>query len=464
VLISRALFFFWILDEEEEREDTDNNIPPRHTLYTRTSFSPKSKHKNHRDPMPPPSALVFACKSGGALLLRSSSSSSRVVGVTNQSRGRTAGKNFYEPMRRRRRRRHGGIAVAASDEKSERNDALGGERSDEVVDVAERREEEEEKEIVVDDDDASMQQFLIENLISSPLFYVTFGVAGGVYLTQKFGSNASLLFSALPIVLLTYISKSDFGKTLQEAARKAREADEGGEEGGREGRERRRALAKAKFPTYFGEERGRWLPRSLSLAPSDALFPSYLDGTLAGDAQFDPLRLSDTEEKRRRNVELELLHGRWAMLAVVGVCVPEILSRSGALELSEPIWWKIGEKVLEGIDVNYLGIDGFHIAGASGILGIAFCQAVLMGGPEYARYVGIESLEPVGVYLPGDTNYPGGGPFDPFKLSADAERDVELRVSEVKHGRLAMIAMLGVFAQAFVTREGPVANVFEFFS
>jgi light-harvesting complex II chlorophyll a/b binding protein 7 len=224
---------------------------------------------------------------------------------------------------------------------------------------------------------------------------------------------------------------------------------------------------------YFGKERGRWMPRkSVSFfsggdsdddASSSFMFPSYLDGTLAGDAQFDPLRLSDTEEKRRRNVELELLHGRWAMLAVVGVCVPEILSRSGALELSEPIWWKIGEKVLEGIDVNYLGIEGFHIAGASGIIGIAFCQAVLMGGPEYARYVGIESLEPVGVYLPGDTNYPGGGPFDPFNLSADAERDVELRVSEVKHGRLAMIAMLGVFAQAFVTREGPVANVLEFF-
>jgi light-harvesting complex II chlorophyll a/b binding protein 7 len=423
--------------------------------------------------MPPPSPLVFE-SGGGALFLRSSSSfssSSRRVVVVRATAAqksrivvgsivRTAGKNASSM---RRRRRNAVVAVAASDNENNdnTNDALLGEEKSEFVVVAERRREEEEEEEKIDDD-ASVQQFLIENLISSPLFYVTFGVAGGVYLTQKFGSNASLLFSALPIVLLTYISKSDFGKTLQEAARKAREADEGGEEGGREGRERRRAVAKAKFPTYFGEERGRWLPRSL--APSDAFFPSYLDGTLAGDAQFDPLRLSDTEEKRRRNVELELLHGRWAMLAVVGVCVPEILSRSGALELSEPIWWKIGEKVLEGIDVNYLGIDGFHIAGASGILGIAFCQAVLMGGPEYARYVGIESLEPVGVYLPGDTNYPGGGPFDPFKLSADAERDVELRVSEVKHGRLAMIAMLGVFAQAFVTREGPVANVFEFFS
>ena len=341
---------------------------------------------------------------------------------------------------------------------------------------------EEEESSKADDDGKNTigqrrQQFIIENVVSSPLFYVTFGVALGVVLVQKFGSNASLLFSALPVVLLTYVSKSDLGDGLREQARKAKEEDEGGTEGGREGRERMRALAKAKFPMYFGEERGRWMPRkSVSFfsggdsdddddddVSSSFMFPSYLDGTLAGDAQFDPLRLSDTEEKRRRNVELELLHGRWAMLAVVGVCVPEILSRSGALELSEPIWWKIGEKVLEGIDVNYLGIEGFHIAGASGIIGIAFCQAVLMGGPEYARYVGIESLEPVGVYLPGDTNYPGGGPFDPFNLSADAERDVELRVSEVKHGRLAMIAMLGVFAQAFVTREGPVANVLEFF-
>ena len=321
------------------------------------------------------------------------------------------------------------------------------------------------------------QQFIIENVVSSPLFYVTFGVALGVVLVQKFGSNASLLFSALPVVLLTYVSKSDLGDGLREQARKAKEEDEGGTEGGREGRERMRALAKAKFPMYFGEERGRWMPRkSVSFfsggdsdddddddASSSFMFPSYLDGTLAGDAQFDPLRLSDTEEKRRRNVELELLHGRWAMLAVVGVCVPEILSRSGALELSEPIWWKIGEKVLEGIDVNYLGIEGFHIAGASGIIGIAFCQAVLMGGPEYARYVGIESLEPVGDIYREIRITRAEGRSIRLILSADAERDVELRVSEVKHGRLAMIAMLGVFGQAFVTREGPVANVLEFF-
>ena len=393
------------------------------------------------------SSSSFAVVGGGAVLSAPFSSSSSSSSSSRRVRLSTS-------RARERGRRRLKVRLVADSKKKKNDD-----------DDEEEEKEERTSSSKADDDDNTIgqQQFIIENVVSSPLFYVTFGVAFGVVLVQKFGSNASLLFSALPVVLLTYISKSDLGDGLREQARKAKEEDEGGAEGGREGREKMRALAKAKFPTYFGEERGRWMPRkSVSFfsggdpdddddASSSFMFPSYLDGTLAGDAQFDPLRLSDTEEKRRRNVELELLHGRWAMLAVVGVCVPEILSRSGALELSEPIWWKIGEKVLEGIDVNYLGIEGFHIAGASGIIGIAFCQAVLMGGPEYARYVGIESLEPVGVYLPGDTNYPGGGPFDPFNLSADAERDVELRVSEVKHGRLAMIAMLGVFAQAFVT-------------
>ena len=85
----------------------------------------------------------------------------------------------------------------------------------------------------------SIQQFLIENIVSSPLFYVTFGVAGGVYLVQKFGSNASLVFSAAPIVALTYISKSEFGRTLEEAA-KSEGNGRRGEDGGREGREKRR--------------------------------------------------------------------------------------------------------------------------------------------------------------------------------------------------------------------------------
>ncbi len=34
-------------------------------------------------------------------------------------------------------------------------------------------------------------------------------------------------------------------------------------------------------------------------------------------------------------------------------------------------------------------------------------QVLLMFGPEYARSCGIAALEPLGIYLPGDKNYPG---------------------------------------------------------
>jgi hypothetical protein len=59
---------------------------------------------------------------------------------------------------------------------------------------------------------------------------------------------------------------------------------------------------------------------------------------------------------------------------------------------------------------------------------IAACQLVLMGGPEYARYVGIESLQPVGVFLPGTQPYPGGVPFDPLQYSRRPSEFLEQQV------------------------------------
>ena len=51
--------------------------------------------------------------------------------------------------------------------------------------------------------------------------------------------------------------------------------------------------------------------------------------------------------------------------------------------------------------------------------------------------------------------------FDPLNLSGDAERYEEMRVRELKKGRLAMVAFLGFAAQAAVTRQGPVENLLD---
>lgn len=78
------------------------------------------------------------------------------------------------------------------------------------------------------------------------------------------------------------------------------------------------------------------------------------------------------------------------------------------------------------------------------------------------RQVGIKSLEPVGVFLPGDQNYPGGVPFDPLGYSSKPDEFVDQAVREIKNGRIAMVALLGYFVQAAVTRRGLVQNLQDF--
>ena len=51
-----------------------------------------------------------------------------------------------------------------------------------------------------------------------------------------------------------------------------------------------------------------------------------------------------------------------------------------------------------------------------------------------------------------------GGPLDFYNVAATPQDLEILKVKEIKNGRLAMIAMLGVFVQGATTGEGPAAN------
>ncbi|CAK0746974.1 hypothetical protein CVIRNUC_001732 [Coccomyxa viridis] len=261
-----------------------------------------------------------------------------------------------------------------------------------------------------------------------------------------------LLFSAFPFVSVQALADSDFGKKLQERLEDKKPEFEQQE------RRKAEAMARARQQSpWYGPERPKWL------GPLEYNYDTYQSGEAPGDYAYDILQLGREQKDFDRYYELEILHSRWAMLGALGALIPETLQYSGLSNFSEARWWAVGAAKLEGEDLNYFGIEGLRIAGGQGIIIIAVCQVLLMFGPEYARACGIEALEPLGLYLPGDKNYPGGV-FDPLGLSDDPASFIDLQVKEQKNGRLAMVAWLGFFAQAYVTRKGPVENLLDFFS
>lgn len=261
-----------------------------------------------------------------------------------------------------------------------------------------------------------------------------------------------LVFSAIPFLAVQALADSKYGKQLLDDLK----AQKPQLKSAAASAEKARAAVRSRSK-WFGPERPQWL------GPIPNEPPTWLDGTLPGDYGYDPLSLGRDLAKLDRAVELELLHARWAMLGALGALIPEALQLSGSTEFLEPIWWKVGAAKLQtGEDLNYLGIAGLRVAGGQGVAIIAVCQVFLMFGPEYARACGIEALEPLGIFLPGDKNYPGGWLFDPLGLSNNPESYENMRVREIKNGRLAMVAWLGFFAQAAVTRQGPLTNLAAF--
>jgi len=242
-------------------------------------------------------------------------------------------------------------------------------------------------------------------------------------------------------------------KTLKKAAPALKKA--GGRKGWLGGEET------TNLDKWYGPSRALYLPGGL-LDPTDV--PSYLNGDLAGDYGYDPLGLGKDTEQVAKYREYEIQHARWAMLAAFGIIAPEGLEANGA-NIHGGVWFETGAEMLNGGTLDYFAVPFGVVSNPLPLIVIIAIEVGLMAAVEGYRAKG---QGPPG-YSPGIGKFESsvfdgldkvnpGGPFDPLGLADDPEVFAELKVKEIKNGRLAMISVLGFAVQGAVTGEGPYAN------
>eukprot|EP00250_Pteridium_aquilinum_P026315 c32827_g1_i1 orf=280-1020(+) len=167
--------------------------------------------------------------------------------------------------------------------------------------------------------------------------------------------------------------------------------------------------------------------------------PAHLDGSSPGDFGFDPLGLAEVPENFARFKESELIHCRWAMLAVPGVLVPEALGLGNWVDAQK---WA----AVPGGQATYLGNPvpwgTLPIILAVEAFAIAYVEAQRNDEKD-----------------PEKRKYPGG-PFDPLGFSKDPKKFEEYKLKEIKNGRLALLAFVGFSVQAAaLPGTGPLQNL-----
>jgi light-harvesting complex I chlorophyll a/b binding protein 1 len=149
--------------------------------------------------------------------------------------------------------------------------------------------------------------------------------------------------------------------------------------------------------------------------------PEKLDGSMAGDVGFDPMGLSEIQQDLKYARWAELKHGRIAMLAIVGLITQTYFHLPGeAYQNPDPF----GAVSSVGMGVN------MQILCAIGVVELSNFNC---------HYDGSE---------PGDIGWTGS------LLKGKSEEEIaNAKLQEIKHCRLAMIAITGASVQTLLFHQ-----------
>ena len=158
---------------------------------------------------------------------------------------------------------------------------------------------------------------------------------------------------------------------------------------------------------------------------------------LPGNYGFDPLGLGANEERLKWFAESERVHARWAMLGVAGILAQEIVRPD--------VFWYTSGADLE-LPFNITGLLAFELFVMHWVESKRGYDVLKPGSQDQDPIFSSYKLPP------HEVGYPGGvfAPFVPGNLE-------ELKVKEIKNGRLAMLAFIGFTMAAQVWGVNPLA-------
>jgi len=160
---------------------------------------------------------------------------------------------------------------------------------------------------------------------------------------------------------------------------------------------------------------------------------SVLDGRMAGDVGFDPLRFAKSERHLANYREAEIKHARLAMLAAAGWPLSELYDKKIANLLSITPLLDENDRVPSLLNGGLDKVSPAYWAA---------CLILASGVELYGM-----SQKTKSDYFPGNLG------IDPLGLyPKDVAGKKTMQLKEIKNGRLAMIAIFGFAFQEFVSK------------